>query len=296
LPSPSRRSSRASIPVFASYTKSMQRKSANSRRSLEQSIAPVVNGDGNGVKREVENGTPPVAPEPKKRKVEEDDHGESIEEEIRKAHRYSDRVGALSSREMKPLLIEDPNWSLTEHMSHLLSGSSSRSSTSTPSDSLQELLPHFIYSTEPYWGSASAACTPSTNRDLVPTLGASDNKGNETVSADCGTAYQCCCKCQGDCAKNPTCPCIMRLPSPALSPFLSFALTPHRNGQRSPYSKDGLFDFSKGKIYECGPECSCQKNICSLRLTQHGVSLPLVVCRVGSKGYGVMSTKVSHLT
>ena len=64
-----------------------------------------------------------------------------------------------------------------------------------------------------------------------------------------------------------------------------------RNGQRSPYSQEGLFDFTKGKIFECGDKCSCRDS-CKLRMTQHGVAYPLVVCRVGAKGHGVMTTKV----
>lgn len=65
-----------------------------------------------------------------------------------------------------------------------------------------------------------------------------------------------------------------------------------RNGQRSPYSREGLFDFTKGKIFECGDKCSC-KDSCKLRMAQSGVAYPLVVCRVGGKGHGVMTTKVS---
>ena len=65
-----------------------------------------------------------------------------------------------------------------------------------------------------------------------------------------------------------------------------------RNGQRSPYSREGLFDFTKGKIFECGDKCSC-KDSCKLRMTQRGVAYPLVVCNAGGKGHGVMTTKVS---
>jgi hypothetical protein len=54
----------------------------------------------------------------------------------------------------------------------------------------------------------------------------------------------------------------------------------------------GRFDFTKSKIFECGPECACKVDECGIRLTQRGVTVPMVVCRTGPKGFGVMTTKV----
>lgn len=108
-----------------------------------------------------------------------------------------------------------------------------------------------------------------------------------------------CCKCIGDCKMYSNCPCLLR------------------NGQKYPYSDDSTFDFNVAKIYECGPGCACNtvgieytrkmrsksgsrmkhrrtKDItsaCALRLTQGGVSAPLVVCRASGKGLGVICLK-----
>jgi hypothetical protein len=137
-----------------------------------------------------------------------------------------------------------------------------------------QLIPKFVYATESYLGSP---------REMAL---------QQNLSSG---SYQCC-TCEGDCATNPNCQCIMRCVL-TISP-IAVIMTDEgvgcvcRNGQRSPYSSDGRFDFCKGKIFECGPYCSCNKSQCSLRLTQRGVSLPLVVCRMGAKGYGVMATKV----
>lgn len=79
------------------------------------------------------------------------------------------------------------------------------------------------------------------------------------------------CKCVGRCDANPNCPCILR------------------NGQKSPYRANRSYDFTKPKIFECSSACACNAT-CTLRTAQVGAHCPLVVCLVGGKGLGVMTT------
>lgn len=169
-----RRSSRKSILVVPSY--SIKRKN---ERTMKKDIPLTAESK-------------PPRESPKKRKM--DTVTEKMSDDVQKS-RYSDRVGALFSGENVQLLIENSDWQITPYMFDFL-----HSSACT-----QEILPRFIYSTEPYWGCDSIyQDSMKSHTESVQ----QDNSG--VVGTDCGTAYQCCCKCVGDCAKNPNCPCIMR--------------------------------------------------------------------------------------
>jgi len=257
-----RRSTRKRIPVYANYTQELREMS---RRRSGKSALPSAfpkecsNGRNNGctVKndRKSSTGASNSRDSSARGRPKGTNQGDSIPDNSSdsdydssdtdspskvkqvKAGRYSNRVVALSTVVSESILeVESDKWEICDHMVDVCK--------TTP-----EVIPKFVYATESYLG------TPAELLQEAPAYG----------------SYLCC-SCEGDCASNPNCQCIMR------------------NGQRSPYS-DGRIDFSKGKIFECGPQCSCQAS-CSLRLTQKGVTAPLVVCRTGPKGFGVMTMKV----
>lgn len=62
-----------------------------------------------------------------------------------------------------------------------------------------------------------------------------------------------------------------------------------RNGQKSPYKADGTYDFTTHQIFECSSRCACNSK-CTLRTAQRGLYCPMVVCCIGDKGLGVMTT------
>lgn len=77
------------------------------------------------------------------------------------------------------------------------------------------------------------------------------------------------CGCVGDCLRNLRCPCVFK------------------NGERSPY-KHGLLDFERTLVHECGKHCGCS-DFCSLRKSQQGLNVPVVVCWTGKRGWGVLA-------
>ncbi|KAG7571798.1 PUA-like superfamily [Arabidopsis suecica] len=63
-----------------------------------------------------------------------------------------------------------------------------------------------------------------------------------------------------------------------------------KNDGEIPYNYDGAIVGAKLFIYECGPLCKCPSS-CYLRVTQHGIKLPLEIFKTKSRGWGVRSLK-----
>ncbi|AEC07347.1 SU(VAR)3-9 homolog 6 [Arabidopsis thaliana] len=63
-----------------------------------------------------------------------------------------------------------------------------------------------------------------------------------------------------------------------------------KNGGEIPYNFDGAIVGAKPTIYECGPLCKCPSS-CYLRVTQHGIKLPLEIFKTKSRGWGVRCLK-----
>ena len=201
---------------------------------------------------------------------EEEGLGLGLGQEVERMQRRSARYEASPAEDEEDLCIPCGNITPSPYMRKLIDANSPR-------------IPRFIYS-----------MTVVNEADIEAAV----NGVSGAASAE-GCAG---CKCTGDCRLVPNCPCITK------------------NGQKFPYNSEKTFNFQQPKLFECGPQCGCatyghrvnrpeqrasakgkyakastkkarlNRDIppCSLRLTQCGVSGPMVVCETSGKGLGVI--------